>query len=108
MVDATQQQQDTQNQQGKSFDDSQSQNQYDQGFQSLIGQSLPQGLDQTSQIVQAYFESVETQIRTARRVTEVWATSMILQQTRQAIVQEVTKQVLAQLRRDPAMSSSRS
>ena len=80
-----------------SFDDTQSQSDYNAGFAGLIGQSLPSGVDATSQIVQAYFESVELQTRTARRVAEVWATSMILAQTRQAIVADVTRSVLKHL-----------
>lgn len=74
---------------------------FNDAFASQIGQSLPQGLDTTREVLQAYFDSVESTTRTARRISEVWANQMLLQQSHQMIAQAVVPQVIAALRSNP-------
>lgn len=65
------------------------------------------GLDITSQVVASYFESIEAQTRQARRMADLWAQSLILQQTTsevaRVIAPAVTKQVLDHLRSNPSL-----
>ena len=89
---------DTQSQQKNNQQTYDDQSSYDQAFSQQMGSSLPQGLDVTSEVVRAYFDNIEQQTRTARRVSEVWATAMILNQSQSFIVAEVTKKVLRQLK----------
>jgi len=63
------------------------------------------GYDVTSQVLQSYFETIEAQTRQARRMADLWAQSLILQQTTNQIAQVVapvvTKQVIAHLQQNP-------
>ena len=60
------------------------------------------GYDVTTQVVQSYFEQIEAQTRQARRMADLWAQSLILQQTTSEIARYVTpvvaKQVIAHLK----------
>jgi hypothetical protein len=99
MADVTQQQ-DTQHQ-GKSFDDTQSQGQYDSAFTQQI--SAQTGPLATSEAWGAYFDLAEQTLRTARRVSELQVMSLM----RQQIVNEVKQQVIAEITSNPALAGSR-
>lgn len=63
------------------------------------------GYDVTTQVIQSYFDTIEAQSRQARRMSELWAQSLILQQTThlvaQAVAPVVSKQVIGYLRQNP-------
>lgn len=94
------------------------QEQFDQQSQSSVDSSFfeqmggPSGLspsalgyDVTTTVIQSYFETIEAQTRQARRMADLWAQSLILQQTTQLVAQAVapavSKQVIAYLRQNP-------
>src|SRR3954452_6741670 len=61
--------------------------------------------DVTTQVIQSYFDTIEAQSRQARRMSELWAQSLTLQQTThlvaQAVAPVVSKQVIGYLRQNP-------
>lgn len=63
------------------------------------------GYDITSQVVTSYFENIEAQTRQARRMADLWAQSLILQQTTsevaRAVAPVVARQVIEHLRTHP-------
>lgn len=89
-----------------------SQQSYDRSFFEQISGSVAAspsalGWDVTSQVVQSYFEQIEAQTRQARRMADLWAQSLILQQTTSEIARVVApavyKQVLDHFRTNPEM-----
>jgi hypothetical protein len=66
------------------------------------------GYDITSTVVQSYFEQIEAQTRQARRMADLWAQSLILQQTHSQIVNAVVplaaRQTVEYLRRNPQVA----
>ena len=97
MADVTQQQ----DQQRTSFDDTQSQGQYDQAFTQQISNQT--GHLASSEAWGAYFDLAEQTLRTARRVSELQVMSLM----RQQIVNEVKQQVIAEITSNPALAGSR-
>lgn len=65
------------------------------------------GYDLTTQVVQSYFDQVEATTRQARRISDLWAQSIVLQQTTSEIARVITpmitKQVVQQLQRNPEL-----
>lgn len=63
------------------------------------------GYDITTQVVQSYFDQIESTTRQARRMADLWAQSLILQQTTsqiaRAVAPVVAKQVVEHLKQNP-------
>lgn len=63
------------------------------------------GYDITTQVVQSYFDQIESTTRQARRMADLWAQSLILQQTTSQIARVVApvvaKQVIEHLKQNP-------
>lgn len=85
-----------------------SQAQFDRSFieqMSQGGSSSLGGIDVTAQVVTAYFDQVEQTTRQARRMADLWAQSLILQQTTQEISRivapQVARQVVSYLKSNP-------
>src|SRR5881628_324115 len=91
-----------QNQQQSNEGDSRSQTQFDSSFFEQMGgpagvapSSL--GYDITTQVVQSYFDNIESTTRQARRMADLWAQSLILQQTTSQIARTVAPVVAKQV-----------
>ena len=80
----------TQEQSSQAQGQERSQAQIDSSFIEMIAQSSPtQGYDMITQVVTSYFDTLEAQHRQARRIADLWAQSLILQQTQAQIVRAV-------------------